>query len=231
MSRTSSVLLEGRDDTRYTSSCASYPMLAWRRLGAANARVDTSTPVGQAIVRMYNFDFPGAHAILDRQIAEDPQIPLAHSVKAAAYLFGELDRLKILQMDFFRTTTESSTATSSSRTRPSARRSSRQIEKSRELANRRLATHPDDRDALFTLCMSAGLVTDYAALVERRRLASFALAKQTPGLRAQVVGSGSAVLRRAPDVGIGGVRRWQSLFLRPVVRPYRRDPGQQAEGD
>ena len=46
-------------------------------------------------------------------------------------------------------------------------------------AGARLATHPEDRDALFTLCMSSGLATDYAALVERRRFGSFTLAKQT----------------------------------------------------
>jgi predicted Zn-dependent protease len=148
-------------------------------LGAANARVDTSTPLGQAIVRMYNFDFPGAHAILDRQIAEDPRLPIVHSVKAAAYLFGELDRLKILQMDFFQ---DDDRVIDRNELKPDqALREEflRQIEKARELANARLATHPDDREALFTLCMSAGLVTDYAALVERRRLGSFALAKQS----------------------------------------------------
>ena len=55
----------------------------------------------------------------------------------------------------------------------------RLIETARQRANARLATHAEDREALFTLCMSAGLVTDYAALVERRRFGSFALAKQT----------------------------------------------------
>ena len=31
----------------------------------------------------------------------DPQDPLPYAVKAAAHLYSELDRLKILQMDFF----------------------------------------------------------------------------------------------------------------------------------
>ena len=42
-----------------------------------------------------------------------------------------------------------------------------------------LGARPDDRDSLFTLCMAAGLMTDYAALVERRRFGSFFLARQT----------------------------------------------------
>ena len=148
-------------------------------LGAEPARVDTSTLIGQAFVRLYNFDFPGAQLILDRQIAQDPQIPLTHAVKAAAYLFSELDRLKILQMDFFED--DDRVIDRELLVPDPALRAEflRQIEIARELANARLATHPDDREALFTLCMSAGLVTDYAALVERRRFGSFALAKHT----------------------------------------------------
>ena len=50
---------------------------------------------------MYNFDFAGAHTILDQQIRQNPEFALSYSVKAAALLFSELNRLKILQMEFF----------------------------------------------------------------------------------------------------------------------------------
>jgi hypothetical protein len=146
---------------------------------AQPAKVDTSTPVGQAFVRMYNFDFPGAHAVLDREISRDPDTPLPYSVKAAAHLFRELYRLKILQMDFFEDDVK--VVDRNNLTPDAAVRAEffRLIETARGRANARLATHPDDRDALFTLCMSAGLVTDYAALVERRRFGAFSLAKQS----------------------------------------------------
>ncbi|MFB3779354.1 MAG: hypothetical protein ACE141_17180 [Bryobacteraceae bacterium] len=148
-------------------------------LWAENARVDTSTPVGEAFVRMYNFDFRGAHAILDRQIAQDPQCAVPHAVKAAAYLFSELDRLRILQIEFFQ---DDDRVVDRDRLKPDPALHDefmRQIAMARQRANARLATHPNDREALFALGMSAGLVTDYAALVERRRLGSFALAKQS----------------------------------------------------
>ena len=34
-------------------------------------------------------------------------------------------------------------------------------------------------DALLALCMTTGLVTDYAALIEKRRFGSFSLAKKS----------------------------------------------------
>ncbi|HSW49154.1 MAG TPA: hypothetical protein VLH09_03220, partial [Bryobacteraceae bacterium] len=148
-------------------------------LWARNAPVDTSTPIGEAFVRMYNFDFRGAHAILDRQIARDPQCAVPHAVKAAAYLFSELDRLRILQIEFFQ---DDDRVIDRGRLKPDPALHDefmRQIAMARERANARLAAHPDDREALFTLGMCAGLATDYAALVERRRLGSFALAKQS----------------------------------------------------
>ncbi len=148
-------------------------------LSAANAKLDTSTPVGQAFARLYNFDFPGAHAILDRQIRSDPQDSLPYAVKAAGYLFAELHRLKVLQTEFFE---DDDRIVDRRKLNPDpAIRAEffRLLEAARQRANARLAAHPGDRDALFTLCMAAGLVTDYAALVERRRFGSFPLARET----------------------------------------------------
>jgi predicted Zn-dependent protease len=148
-------------------------------LAASPNKVDTSTAVGRAFVRLYSFDFTGAQAILDRQIQADPQAPLPYSVKAAAYLFAELHRLKILQMDFFE---DDDRVVDRKKLTPDPevrKQFFRMVEMARERADARLATHPNDRDALFTHCMAAGLVTDYAALIERRRFGSFSLARKT----------------------------------------------------
>jgi hypothetical protein len=128
---------------------------------------------------LYNFDFAATHAILDRAIVQQPDAPLYHAVKGVANMFSELDRLKIMQMDFF--ADDERVIDRSKLTPDPAVRAEifRCIARARELANARLATHPDDRDALFAHCIASGLVTDYAALIERRRLASFSLAKET----------------------------------------------------
>ncbi len=141
--------------------------------------MDTSTAVGRAFVRMYEFDFPGANAILDREILQHPEDPVPYSAKAAALLFAEMDRLKILQIDFFE---DDDRVIDRSRLTPDpAARTEffRLIEESRRRAAVVLAARPEDREALFAEGMCAGLVTDYAALVERRRLGSFSLAKQS----------------------------------------------------
>jgi hypothetical protein len=146
---------------------------------AADAKLDTSTAVGQAFARMYNVDFAGAHAILDRQIHADPQDSVAYAIKAAAYLFAELDRLKILEIEFFE---DDDRVVDRRKLMPDPNVRAeffRMIEHARSRANAKLAVNVWDRDALFTLCTSAGLVTDYAALVERRRFGSFPLARVT----------------------------------------------------
>jgi hypothetical protein len=143
------------------------------------AKVDTSTPIGKAFVRMYNFDFGGVHAILDEQIRQNPDFELNYSVKAAALLFSELHRLKILQMDFFE---DDDRVVDRKKLIPDPalhKEFVRLLEVARQKASARLAVHPWDREALFTMCMAAGLETDYAALVERRRFGSFSLAKHT----------------------------------------------------
>ncbi len=147
--------------------------------GAEFAKVDVSTAVGRAFVRMYEFEFSGAQAILDREIAQHPRDPLPYSVKAAALLFSEMHRLKILQIEFFE---DDEQVVDRKKLVPDpALRAEffHLIEKARSLADAALKTNPADREALFALGMCAGLVTDYAALVERRRLGSFSLAKQS----------------------------------------------------
>jgi hypothetical protein len=154
-------------------------MAAGCGLAAQVQKIPTETALQQAYARLYNFDFKGAHEILDRQRQVDPQAPLILAVKCAAYLFAELDRLKILELDFF---VDDDKVVDRRKLIPDP--AVRQqffdtVAASDKLAQARLAVKPDDPDALLALCMTTGLVTDYAALVEKRRFGSFALAKKS----------------------------------------------------
>jgi hypothetical protein len=134
--------------------------------------------VDQAFERLYNFDFKPAHELLDRQVQLTPGDPLPLCVKAAGHLFSELHRLKILELDFF-TDDDKVVNRRALVPDPAVRRAFFQlVGDAGRLANARLATQPSDREALFALCMASGLETDYAALIERRRFGSFALAKR-----------------------------------------------------
>ncbi len=138
-----------------------------------------SSPTERAFQRLYNCDFAGAQTILDESISKDSSNPLLYSVRAATYLYGEMDRLRILETDFF--INDDKVATNKKlRPDPNVRvKFFQAVEDARQRANSRLASKPDDRDALFALCMSASVVTDYTALVERRQLRSVFLARQT----------------------------------------------------
>jgi hypothetical protein len=137
-----------------------------------------ATLIDQAFDRLYNFDFKRAQEILDRQRQLTPEDPLPHSVKAASYLFSELYRLKILELDFF-TDDDKVVDRRALVPDPAARRAFLQsLDGAERLAGVRLASRPDDPGALFALSMATGLETDYAALVERRRFGSFSLSKR-----------------------------------------------------
>ena len=134
--------------------------------------------VGDAYTRLYNFDFPGAHTILDGYIAASPQDPLGHSTRAAAYLFYELDRLKILQGEFL---TDDKKISGDGKLTPDPAirlRFFASVEEAQRLAESRLQERPGDSNALFAFCITEGLKTDYTAFVEKRQLRSLASARK-----------------------------------------------------
>jgi hypothetical protein len=129
--------------------------------------------------RLYNFDFPGAHAALDRYVAAEPQDPMAYSTRAAVDLFYELDRLQILEGEFF---ADDDRITDKKKLKPDPQVRAqfyRSIEAARSRAQSILAQAPQDRNALYALCMSQGLQVDYTALIDRRYFPSLSLAKQS----------------------------------------------------
>jgi len=52
--------------------------------GAAQAQAlsQSSDPFQRIFARLYNYDFRGAHRLLDRQMEADPKNPLVYSVRA-----------------------------------------------------------------------------------------------------------------------------------------------------
>jgi predicted Zn-dependent protease len=132
-----------------------------------------------AFNRLYNFDFPSAHRIVDRYIAEHSAEPLPYAIRASAYLFAELDRLGILEGEFF---VDDKRIIEKKKLKPDQNARTqflKAIEEAQARANRVLASSPLDRDALFTMSMTQGLATDYMALVEKRQIASLTPAKQS----------------------------------------------------
>jgi hypothetical protein len=127
---------------------------------------------------MYALDFTAA----DREFTEleraDPHDPLAPVSRAANLLFGELDRLDILQAQLFR---DNSTFTTPHPPAPDPAVRGRfdafvRIADGR--ARARLASAPRDPDALFALTLEHGLRADYASLIEHRNLAALSSTRE-----------------------------------------------------
>jgi len=143
---------------------------------AEAARLD---PIDVAFSRMYDYDFAGAHAALDAQAAVEPGDPLIYSTRAAAYLFAELGRLKILESEFFMHD-ENLVDDRKLQPDPAVRQKFLDaVAAARQRAATRLAAAPDDRNALFAMAMSACVVADYTGLVERRQWRFLTLSKET----------------------------------------------------
>src|ERR1700675_1975197 len=55
----------------------------------------------RALNRLYNTHFPGAFVLLDEYVAANPDDPLGYALRSSGYLFSELDRLGVLEGEFF----------------------------------------------------------------------------------------------------------------------------------
>src|ERR1039458_1304441 len=65
------------------------------------ATVVAVTPADSAFQHLYNADFAGAHKVIDEALRQEPENAFYYAVRAAAYHFGEMNRLHILETDFF----------------------------------------------------------------------------------------------------------------------------------
>jgi len=136
------------------------------------------SPLDRGFTGLYNLDFGGAQeefAVWERMHPDDPMGPVS---EAAGFLFSEFNRLGVLEAQFY----EDDTAfTDRPKLTPDPAQRSRfqnAITRAETLAHAKLAKDPKDRDALFARTLSAGLQADYAALIEKRNLASLHFTKQ-----------------------------------------------------
>jgi hypothetical protein len=150
--------------------------------GQSKATPSNSTPTQNAIDgalnRMYNCDFAGANAIIMEQIRQHPDDPLLHGIRAAANLFSEFYRLKILELDFF---ADDDKVTDRKKLKPDPAIHAqlfRMSGEARKLAAARLAVDPKDANAIFALFVASGVETDYTLLVEKKYYRSYRLSKE-----------------------------------------------------
>lgn len=138
------------------------------------------TPLESGYRQMYNLEFDAARRTFTLWKSQHPDDPVGPVSMAAAYLFSELDRLNVLQSEFFVQDENFRGEHRALRSLPQVRASfDREISETQRIAERRLAANPKDTNALFASILALGLSSDYAALIEKRDLAALSAMKQS----------------------------------------------------
>lgn len=128
--------------------------------------------------QMYNLNFPAAHKTFQQWQRTYPDDPFGYMANAAAYLFSEFDRLRILELELF---TDNDRFEGHDRTAvdPAIRTAFlNELAKADAMAARTLAHSPNDRNARLAKVLSDGLRADYLALIEKRNMASLKYIKR-----------------------------------------------------
>jgi hypothetical protein len=138
-----------------------------------------STPIETAFNRIYNFDFRGSQEALTQYTASRPEDPLGHAVRASAYLFSELSRMRVLDKEFL---TNDKRIADEARKQPDPAVKAaffQAAEQANQRAQEALSKDPNDRNALLALCITKGAERDYAALIDKRLRDSLTYAKES----------------------------------------------------
>jgi hypothetical protein len=151
-------------------------------LCALAAAEDTTTAAVSQLDRgfsgLYNLDFAGAQNDFEAWEKLHPDDPVGPVSEAAGFLFSECNRLGVLEAQFYENNAAFFARPKLAADPALDDRFQSAIARAETLARARLAKDAEDRDALFALTLSSGLQADYAALIEKRNLASLHFTKQ-----------------------------------------------------
>lgn len=167
-----------------------FVLLVLAPAGAWSAEGNSAAAPGaldRGYTQMYNLNFDAAHQTFHAYQQVHPDDPLGFVSDAAAYLFAEFDRLHVLEADLF---TDDRRFDNRSRLTPDPQlkqQFDQHLAKSDELARKVLAQSPRDVNALFAQVLANGLRGDYAALIEKRNIASLGYMKTGRTLAQQLL--------------------------------------------
>jgi len=128
--------------------------------------------------QMYNLQFDQAHQTFRQWEASHKAEALGPVSDAAAYLFAELDRMHILESEFF--TDNTKFFGERPKPDPSVKSSfEKALERGSALAGATLARDPTDVETLFADQLNHGLRADYLSLIERSQIAALGETKKS----------------------------------------------------
>jgi hypothetical protein len=136
-------------------------------------------PLDHGFQLLYSLDFDAAHGIFASWEQSHPDDPMGPTCDAAGLLFSEFHRLGVLEAQFFEDDKLFANRPKLSPDSAIRARFNDKIQKAQTISRSLLAKNPKNRDALFALTLTNGLQADYAALIEKRNVASLRYTKES----------------------------------------------------
>ena len=159
--------------------CLLLAALSWSscRLLSRQLRTDGNS-LDAGFRLLYDLDFGQAHQVFSTWEQSHPNDPMGPASDAAGLLFSEFDRLGVLESQFYENDDAFAARRKLSPDPVIRDRFNAAVDQAESSAHSMLEKDPKNRDALFAMTLSAGLRSDYAALIEKRNLLSLHYTKQ-----------------------------------------------------
>jgi len=180
----------------------------------ANADVQI-LDLGEGFHRLYDLDFNGAARDFEAWEKQNPENPMGPASQAAGILFSEFNRLGVLEAQFYENDSVFTNRKKYEADPIQKARFDDQLGRAESLANARLKHDQHDRDALLAMTFASGLRSDFAALIEKRNLASLHYTKEATAWADQLLAADPTCY----DAHLaGGVSRY---IIGSMVAPMR----------
>ncbi len=134
----------------------------------AAAALRAAPPLDEGYHQMYNLQFNEAHRTFAEYSRQSPADPMGPVSEAAAYLFAEFDRLRILQSQFL-TSNESFLDFHRPEADPVIKKQfEAKLDEAERLDDAARKKDPNDSNALFAEMLRLGLHSNYLAMIEKK---------------------------------------------------------------
>ncbi|HEX4167209.1 MAG TPA: hypothetical protein VHZ55_17225 [Bryobacteraceae bacterium] len=155
----------------------------------SSVTASATTLLDEGFDDMYNRSFTGAHRAFEGWEKLHPDDPEGPVFDAAAYLFSEFDRLRILQSQFF-VDNHAYSQLEKQKAKPSPEIKQQfdgALARGEKLATERLKTSPKDEGALFSNVLRLGLHSNYLALIQKQDLPALSEIKGSTQLAEELI--------------------------------------------
>jgi hypothetical protein len=154
---------------------------------AAQATKTESAGLDRGFRQLYDLDFPGAQKEFEAWEKVNPENPMGPVAEAAGILFSEFNRLGVLEAQFYENDSVFAARKKYEANPQQRARFEQRLDRAEALARAKLARDPRDRDALLAMTLATGLRSDYAALIEKRNMASLHYTKEATAWAGQLL--------------------------------------------